>query len=73
MALSTDIQIVDFSLEFIPVETRVPLKFGTEVLASVTCARVCVLVENNLGEKVEGWGETHSACNGYGHLKSHMH
>ena len=58
MALSTDIQIVDFSLEFIPVETRVPLKFGTEVLSSVTCARVCVLVENNLGEKVEGWGET---------------
>ena len=58
MALSTDIQIVDFSLEFIPVETRVPLKFGTEVLSSVTCARVSVLVENNLGEKVEGWGET---------------
>ena len=58
MALSTDIQIVDFSLEFIPVETRMPLKFGTEVLSSVTCARVCVHVENNLGEKVEGWGET---------------
>ena len=39
-------------------QTRVPLKFGTEVLSSVTCARVCVIVENNLGEKVEGWGET---------------
>jgi len=35
-----------------------PLKFGTEVLSSVTCARVCVIVENNLGQKVEGWGET---------------
>ena len=58
MAHPTDIRIVDFSLQFIPVQTRMPLKFGTEVLSSVTCARVCVIVENNLGEKVEGWGET---------------
>ncbi len=58
MAQPTDIRIVDFSLQFIPVQTRMPLKFGTEVLSSVTCARVCVIVENNLGQKVEGWGET---------------
>ena len=58
MILSTNIKITGFSLDFIPVQTRVPLKFGTEVLSSVTCARVCVIVENNLGEKVEGWGET---------------
>ena len=58
MAHPTDIRIVDFSLQFIPVQTRMPLKFGTEVLSSVTCARVCVIVENNLGQKVEGWGET---------------
>ena len=58
MTLSTNIKIAGFSLDFIPVQTRVPLKFGTEVLSSVTCARVCVIVENNLGEKVQGWGET---------------
>jgi L-alanine-DL-glutamate epimerase-like enolase superfamily enzyme len=58
VAQPTDIRIVDFSLQFIPVQTRMPLKFGTEVLSSVTCARVCVIVENNLGQKVEGWGET---------------
>ena len=58
MAKPTDIRIVDFSLQFIPVQVRMPLKFGTEVLSSVTCARVCVIVENNLGQKVEGWGET---------------
>ena len=58
MAQPSDIRIVDFSLQFIPVQTRMPLKFGTEVLSSVTCARVCVIVENNLGQKVEGWGET---------------
>ena len=58
MAHPTDIRIVDFSLQLIPVETRMPLKFGTEVLSSVTCARVCVLVENKIGKKAEGWGET---------------
>ena len=58
MILSTNIKITGFSLDFIPVQTRVPLKFGTEVLSSVTCARVKVLVENNLGNKGEGWGET---------------
>ena len=58
MTLSTNIKITGFSLDFITVQTRVPLKFGTEVLSSVTCARVCVIVENNLGQKVEGWGET---------------
>jgi len=58
VAQPTDIRIVDFSLQFIPVQVRMPLKFGTEVLSSVTCARVCVIVENNLGQKVEGWGET---------------
>ena len=58
VAQPTDIRIVDFSLQLIPVQTRMPLKFGTEVLSSVTCARVCVIVENNLGQKVEGWGET---------------
>ena len=50
MAHPNDIRIVDFSLQLIPVETRMPLKFGTEVLSSVTCARVCVLVENKIGK-----------------------
>ena len=58
MTLSTDIQISEFSLNFIPVETRVPLKFGTEVLSSVTCARVKVVVEKKNGQRAEGWGET---------------
>ena len=58
MALVRDIKITDFSLEFIPVETRMPLKFGKEVLSSVTCARVKVLIENEIGDYAEGWGET---------------
>ena len=36
----TAIRCVGTALYFIPVRTRVPLKFGPETLTSVTCARV---------------------------------
>lgn len=49
---------ISVSLYFLPVETRVPLKFGPETLTSVTCARVCIKVRNNRGDITEGWGET---------------
>lgn len=55
---ATDILIKDLKLYFLPVTTRIPLKFGPEVLTSVTCARVCVTVENRRGVTAEGWGET---------------
>lgn len=45
-------------LYYLPVETRVPLKFGTETLTSVTCARVRVVVEDRQGRLASGWGET---------------
>ena len=35
-----DIRILSSDLKFVPVETRMPLKFGAEVLTSVRCARV---------------------------------
>lgn len=46
------------ALFFLPVQTRVPLKFGTEVLTSVTCARASVRVEDAQGRSAVGWGET---------------
>ena len=45
-------------LYFLPVRTRVPLKFGTETLTSVTCARVGLQVVDANGATAEGWGET---------------
>lgn len=54
----TDVHIKAVELYFIPINTRIPLKFGPEVLTSVTCARIRVLVENNSGQTAEGWGET---------------
>ena len=58
MSKQTDINILHSELEFLPVETRVPLKFGNETLTSVTCARVQVRVRNAMGAEAIGWGET---------------
>ena len=55
---ATDIAISGVELYFLPVTTRVPLKFGSETLSSVTCARVRIMVEDRSGRKAEGWGET---------------
>jgi len=56
--MNTDISPVSVDLYFIPVETRVPLKFGPETLTSVICARVCITVANGQGQRARGWGET---------------
>ncbi len=58
MAKPTDIHVTGAALYFLPVETRVPLKFGTETLTSVTCARVRLRVAAADGSTAEGWGET---------------
>jgi L-alanine-DL-glutamate epimerase-like enolase superfamily enzyme len=58
MTRLTDIRVLDARLYFFPVQTRLPLKFGTETVTSVTVARACVTVENGSGKRAEGWGET---------------
>ena len=54
----TDLRVVSAELYLIPVEARVPIKFGPEVLTEVTCARVRLTVENAKGQAAIGWGET---------------
>ncbi|MCP4645652.1 MAG: mandelate racemase/muconate lactonizing enzyme family protein [bacterium] len=58
MSKQTDARVREAALWFLPVETRVPLKFGTETLTYVTCARARVKVEGGDGRTAEGWGET---------------
>jgi len=58
MSKLTDVKVVGARVYFIPVQTRVPLKFGTETLTSVTCARVAMRVADAQGRSAEGWGET---------------
>ena len=57
MAKPFDISIREVTLYFLPVATRVPLKFGPETLTHVTCARVCMEVDC-AGTTATGWGET---------------
>ncbi|MBN1818926.1 MAG: mandelate racemase/muconate lactonizing enzyme family protein [Sedimentisphaerales bacterium] len=56
--MKTDARVVATELYFLPVQTRVPLKFGPEILTSVTCARVKITVEGTDGKRAVGWGET---------------
>ncbi|GAG42951.1 unnamed protein product, partial [marine sediment metagenome] len=58
MSKPTDVRPKDTTLYFLPVETRVPLKFGSETLTEITCARVCMRIEGAKGKTAEGWGET---------------
>ncbi len=58
MAKPTDIRPLSAMVYFLPVETRLPLKFGPETLTSVACARVCLRVVDAQGRTACGWGET---------------
>jgi L-alanine-DL-glutamate epimerase-like enolase superfamily enzyme len=58
MGKATNIRTVGAALHFLPVQTRVPLKFGSETLTHVTCARARVTVMDGAGRTAEGWGET---------------
>ena len=58
MPKPSDIRTVGTTLYFLPVQTRVPLKFGAETLTSVTCARAMVRVADRQGRTAVGWGET---------------
>jgi hypothetical protein len=54
----TDIRPVAAELYFLPIKSRVPLKFGPEVMTEVTYARVKMTVEGTQGRRADGWGET---------------
>ncbi len=54
----TDVRVTAAELHSIAVPMRMPLKFGSESVRSVTCARVAVTVETEDGRAATGWGET---------------
>lgn len=58
MPLPSDICIDSATLYFLPVQTRVPYKFGAESLSHVTLARVAMGVRGRDGRQAVGWGET---------------
>ena len=58
MTLETDVSVQSVTYGFLPVEMRMPLKFGAESVSSVNCIRVAVTVEGIDGRTGTGWGET---------------
>jgi L-alanine-DL-glutamate epimerase-like enolase superfamily enzyme len=58
MTLPTDIRPVAATLHYLPVTTRMPLKFGPETVTGVVCARVQLTVTGRDGRSAAGWGET---------------
>ncbi len=58
MSRPTDIRPVSADLYFLPIATRMPLKFGPETLTQVTCARVRLVVADAKGNSAAGWAET---------------
>jgi L-alanine-DL-glutamate epimerase-like enolase superfamily enzyme len=54
----SDVRVTGVELYLLPVTMRVPLKFGTETMTNVTCARVRLFVTGRDGRTAAGWGET---------------
>lgn len=50
--------VVELRSFLLPVEMRVPLKFGAESIDQVTCLRVEATIESSDGKTATGWGET---------------
>src|SRR4051794_41792385 len=58
MPKPTDVFPTAAALYFLPIRTRMPLKFGPETTTEVTCARVKLTVADSQGRTAAGWGET---------------
>ncbi len=52
MPKPTDVRPTGVKLYLLPIKTRMPLKFGTEITTEVTCARVRVRVHDVRGSIV---------------------
>ncbi|MBR1966573.1 MAG: hypothetical protein IKA22_08185 [Lentisphaeria bacterium] len=55
---NTDVCIKNVETEFWPIKMRLPLKFGSSVIESITCCRVKMTVMNRDGRIACGVGET---------------
>lgn len=58
MSRGFDCRVTDVEVYLLPVETRMPLKFGTAITTHVSVLRVRLTVEGSTGRAAVGWGET---------------
>ena len=55
---NSDIKVTGVRLYLPRIPMRVPIKFGNQVMADITCARVRMFVESRDGRKCSGWSES---------------
>ena len=55
---NTDIKITGVRVYLPRIPMRVPIKFGNQVMADITCARVQMFAESRDGRKCSGWSES---------------
>ena len=55
---NSDIKVTGVRLYLPRIPMRVPIKFGNQVMADITCARVQMFVESRDGRKGSGWSES---------------
>lgn len=58
MGLSVKASVKSVNLYYLPVKTRMPLKFGNDITTSVICARAKVEISVQGSNTCIGWGET---------------
>ncbi|MEM8670773.1 MAG: mandelate racemase/muconate lactonizing enzyme family protein [Planctomycetota bacterium] len=56
--LVTDVVVESVDVFYLPVQMRMPLKFGAESITEATTIRVAVTVRDGKGKTAVGWGET---------------
>ena len=56
--LATDVSVESLSVSYLPVQMRMPLKFGAESISQATTIRVAATVRDADGKRAVGWGET---------------
>jgi len=58
MTKPTDVRPIGAVVYFLPITTRMPLKFGPEIATEATCARIRVTAADRRNRRADGWGET---------------
>jgi len=56
--MSIKVRLIGTTVYFLPIQMRMPLKFGKETVTEVLCCRVRVEIVDENGKQAEGWGET---------------
>jgi hypothetical protein len=67
--MSIKVRLIGTTVYFLPIQMRMPLKFGKETVTEVLCCRVRVEIVDENGKQAEGWVKRRSSLSGVGRAK----